>query len=151
MAVTKVEFWGRFEDEPDGSPVHRFNLSDHGNLLPGCPVRKVIASQSHELVIRQPSIRLLIDYPLQNPVTRLLNADTEAGFTRGGLIRAIRAAYEAIYAEEEVAVGDPGRGTVLYNRLESNGPYGIWGHYLHDLVVHGITKMGQVWHCNMSS
>ena len=51
-----------------------------------------------------------------------------------------------------MAVGDPGRASpTLYNRAESYGPYGIWGHDLSDLVMHDITKMGDIWHCTMSS
>ena len=109
-------------------------------------------SQSHELVIKQPSINLLIDYPLRNPVIRPLNADTEQGFMRGGLTKAIRAAYAAIYAEEEMAVGDPGQASpMLFKCAESHAPYGIWGHALNDLLMHDIRKIGDTWHCTMSS
>ena len=87
MAVTKVEFWGHYEDEPDGSPVNCLSLIDDGLM---------VVSQPHELVIKEPSIKVLIDYPLRKPVTRTLKVDTDNSFTRGGLIKAIRAAYEAI-------------------------------------------------------
>ena len=40
---------------------------------------------------------------------------------------------------------------MLYNRAESSGPYGIWGHYLNDLLMHDIRKIGGTWHCTMSS
>jgi len=43
--------------------------------------------------------------------------------------------YKKIYDEEEKQVGDPGTYESLYNRRESNDPYGIWGHYLDDLYL----------------
>jgi hypothetical protein len=35
-------------------------------------------------------------------------------------------------------VGDPGTYERLYNRRKSDGPYGIWGHYLEELFLEFI-------------
>lgn len=40
-----------------------------------------------------------------------------------------------IYDKEFAEVGDPDTYERLYNRRKSNGPYGIWGHYLEELSL----------------
>ena len=40
---------------------------------------------------------------------------------------------------------------MLYNRAESSGPYGIWGHDLGELVLEDFTKIGDTWQCFIGS
>ena len=39
-------------------------------------------------------------------------------------------------------MGDPGHIQGMLNRESSDGPYGIWGHDIGDLVLGGVTDNG---------
>jgi len=54
------------------------------------------------------------------------------------LFRYIYEGYKNIYDTEEAGVGDPDASQRLYNRSRSNEEYGIWGHYISDLVIESI-------------
>ncbi len=79
---------------------------------------------AHEIVIREQTIQVQIDYPLQHPtdVTQhptdvTLHADLPGGFTRRHLLGRLQAEYRRIYAEEEAAALLPDRrGRPLLNR-----------------------------------
>ena len=89
-----------------------------------------------EIIIPDEKITLRINYPLSVEV--LHEYEQKGGFSRKDLFRLIYEEYKKIYDEEEKQVGDPGTYKRLYNRRESNGPYGIWGHYLDDLYLEFI-------------
>lgn len=71
-----------------------------------------------EVVMREPTMRVLIDYPLHHPTTVTLRGDAPGGgFTSRGLLEGLRAEYSRIYAEEEAASPVPDRsGSKMYNR-----------------------------------
>jgi hypothetical protein len=46
--------------------------------------------------------------------------------------------YKKIYDIEDGKAGDPGYIKGMLNRNESDGPFGIWGHYMGDLFFEGI-------------
>lgn len=93
-------------------------------------------------------ITINFDYPLSNPVKEDFQSDD--GFTRHDLWQAIHDGYTKIYDEEDEAVGDPG--TIgensppnssafnMINRSTSQGPHGIWGHYIDDLYIEGVVE-----------
>lgn len=89
-----------------------------------------------EIIIPDEKITLRITYPLS--VKLIYEYEQKGGFSRKDLFRIIYEAYKKIYDEEQEQVGDPGTYERLYNRRKSDGPYGIWGHYLDDLYLEFI-------------
>ena len=93
-----------------------------------------------ELVIRQTSIRIIIDYPLTNQYEFTLTSDK--GFTRTQLLSEISKHYYKIFDEEEesatIKTIPPDKRTLMANRNETNGKYGIWGHDIADLDLSSI-------------
>ena len=90
-----------------------------------------------EVVIKDEKITMTITYPLSVEVN--LPLEKKGGFTRLDVFKSIYEAYKQIYEEEEKDIGDPGSYDNLYNRKKSEGKYGIWGHYLGDLVIESVT------------
>lgn len=103
-----------------------------------------IAGQRYpeEIVIKLKTIRVKYDYPLSHEVILSFDADRPEGFTRAHLARKISEGYQQIYREEEEAVGNPGHIPGMANRNRSNGPHGIWGHDLGDLLLHSVSHEG---------
>ena len=89
-----------------------------------------------EIIIPDEKITLRITYPLS--VELIYEYEQKGGFSRKDLFQRIYEEYKKIYDEEEAQAGDPGTYERLYNRRESSGPYGIWGHYLDDLSLEFI-------------
>ena len=88
-----------------------------------------------KVIIKSKTINIVYDYPLNKPVTFTHTSPT--GFSKHDLMKLIKDDYRRIYYEEDAAVGDPGYIPDMDNREQSFGPYGIWGHYLEDLVLEG--------------
>lgn len=103
-----------------------------------------------EIVLPAGEYRLVIDYPLNNEFTHNFtvprfrrdrcnpNYVVAGGFARRELVNLIVKSYKKIYRQEdraatEVTIGKHGP---LFNRDQSDGPYGIWGHCLGDLILH---------------
>jgi hypothetical protein len=79
-----------------------------------------------------------ITYPLSRPA--LFRFDLELNnktLTAGHLLWIYTIAYHNVYDMEEKESGDPGRITGMFNRAKSNGPFGIWGHDISDLIYNG--------------
>jgi len=108
----------KFEDSP--------KVVDYSDDL---PISDEVLIDSGEIVLR-------FTFPLRREVD--LKFKCKAGFSRLTLFKCVNLGYSRIYDKEEEEVGDPGRMTGLRNRKESNGPYGIWGYYLDDLVLDRI-------------
>jgi len=94
-----------------------------------------------EVVIKQTSIKIIIDYPLTNQYEFTLKSDK--GFTRTQLLSEISQHYSKVFDEEEksatVKTIPVDQRTTMYNRNETDGKYGIWGHDIADLVLSGIS------------
>jgi len=90
---------------------------------------------AEEILISRKAVTILIDYPLRNEYKFELNSET--GFTRKFLLKEISKTYYKIYDEEEASATvktiSIERRTEMYNRNETNGKYGIWGHDIADL------------------
>lgn len=94
-----------------------------------------------EVIISQPLIKIIIDYPLKNQYEFTLTSDK--GFTRTQLLSEISKHYYKIFEEEEASATiktiPPDKRTTMANRNETNGKYGIWGHDIADLVLSSIS------------
>ncbi len=91
----------------------------------------------NEVVIEEEELTMVISYPLSVEVR--VELKKEGGFTRMFIFKSIYEAYKQIYEEEDEESGDAGTHNNLYNRRRSRGKYGIWGHYLEDLVIESVS------------
>ncbi len=82
------------------------------------------------------SLMIKFSYPLARPTT--MEFRSPGGFTVGKLVECVREGYRKIYAEEGEPVRDPD--AMLMNRPTTDGPHGIWGHDIGDLVIEGIRE-----------
>jgi hypothetical protein len=92
-----------------------------------------------EIVITDNNITIIIDYPLTNIYK--FDLHSKKGFTREMLLTEIRTHYFKLYDEEEKSASTktvPMEKRTMYNRNETNGKYGIWGHDIADLVLTDI-------------
>ena len=93
-----------------------------------------------EIVIKENLIKIIIDYPLTNQYEFTLTSNK--GFTRQQLLSEISLHYFKLYEEEEnsatVKTIPIDKRTIMYNRNQTNGKYGIWGHDLADLDLSEI-------------
>ncbi|MBK9105836.1 MAG: hypothetical protein IPL92_15010 [Saprospiraceae bacterium] len=94
-----------------------------------------------EIVVNSSSVKIIIDYPLTNQYAFILKSSK--GFTRGQLLIEISKHYYWLYEEEEnsatIKTIPVDKRTAMYNRNETNGKYGIWGHDIADLDISGIS------------
>jgi len=94
----------------------------------------------NEVVINKNKVILIIDYPLTKECRFELTSIN--GFTRERLIKEISEKYHQIYKEEEstanVKTVPSDKRTTSYNRNQTDGKYGIWGHDLSDLALDHI-------------
>jgi len=102
-------------------------------------------------VILRNRVTVLIDYPLKRAFKFVIRSDKDKGFSREDLIKAISGVYHQLYEEEEQTATVKTLPMVerqMYNRNETNGKYGVWGHDIGDLVLTEIsvyiTKKRQV-------
>lgn len=93
-----------------------------------------------EILINQKVVTVIIDYPIRNEHQFELNSSK--GFSRELLLKEISKAYHKMYEEEEASATIKTipleKRTTMYNRNETNGKYGIWGHDIADLVLSEI-------------
>lgn len=92
-----------------------------------------------EMVLEASAVTIVLDYPLTFPHYFAITADK--GFTRAQLLKAISDEYHRIYREEESTATTktvPLEQRKVYNRNETNGKYGIWGHDIGDLGLDDI-------------
>jgi hypothetical protein len=96
-------------------------------------------SDPDELVLPGGEYLLVIDYPVANPVEIPVKPEDPRGYTRAGIVREVSRAYRRLYEEEEetstVKVIPPEARKGTFNRNETDGKHGIWGHDLRDLAV----------------
>jgi hypothetical protein len=94
-----------------------------------------------EMVIPYQKVILKIDYPLTKPVFIELTSQSK-GFTRQQIILEISKRYHQLYDEEErsatIKTVPAEQRKTTYNRNETDGKYGIWGHDLSDLELSSI-------------
>ncbi len=91
-----------------------------------------------EIVINKQEISINYTFPLTNQ--EQITYETTGGFTRKDLSKIIMKEYKLIYDQEERTFTNVDALDFNYNRLKSNGYYGIWGYHLHELYLHSLTK-----------
>ncbi|MEP7377531.1 MAG: hypothetical protein ABI675_29270 [Chitinophagaceae bacterium] len=95
---------------------------------------------SKEIVISEDTVTIIIDYPLTNEFRFDLSSTN--GFTREELVNEICKNYFKLYEEEErtatIKTVSLEKRKKIYNRNETNGKYGIWGHDISDLALSEI-------------
>ena len=93
-----------------------------------------------EVVISYNKVILIIDYPLTKECRFELASNN--GFTREQLVKQISEKYHQLYQEEEETATTKtipiDKRTTVYNRNQTDGKYGIWGHDLGDLALDHI-------------
>ena len=122
---------GEYGSKEDPSPfVHLADITEAiDNML-----------SPDEVVISKKTIRLKVTYPLACPYITPADApDGHSGFTRAALVKIISSLYHWIYDEEErtstiAASTVPG----MFNRTNTAGRFGIWGHDLGDLALEAV-------------
>lgn len=91
-----------------------------------------------DIVIPYQQCTIDYTYPLSRPLLLQHTTNNIEGFTRQKISEQIMLQYKKIYEEEEEDCGDPGRIEGMINRAQSHGRFGIWGHYLGDLMLHSL-------------
>ncbi len=92
-----------------------------------------------EVVIQEKEITVIVDYPLSSNYK--FELISKKGFTRAQLIKEISKCYYQLYDEEEKTATIktvPMQQRKIFNRNQTNGKYGIWGHDIGDLVLDEI-------------
>ena len=67
--------------------------------------------------------------------------NSQGKITRREFVLFIQSTYRYIY-NKEAENKKSKRVMGIYNRQSSNGPYGIWGHHIDDLVIEGVRHIG---------
>ena len=105
-----------------------------------------------EIVLKVDKATLVLDYPLETPVTRHLCAENGVAFTRGELMKLIAETYGRVYELEANSQSsptpEPGDREGALNRPGSDGEFGIYGHDYSDLGVSSIDAYevsGKIW------
>jgi hypothetical protein len=104
----------------------------------------------NKIVITETKVTIIIDYPLTNEYR--FDLESKNGFTREQLLKEISKNYYKLYKEEELSATiktlPVDKRTIMYNRNQTNGKYGIWGHDIADLDLSEIlvykTKSGRI-------
>ena len=99
---------------------------------------KETLKKPNKIVIKDKETSIYFNYPLDNPVS--FSYGNDKGFTNMDLFQCVYEGYKKIYDEEEVEMEKEVE-TIegLYNRKATHGKYGIWGHYITDLYIEGMT------------
>ncbi|MBC5837640.1 hypothetical protein [Flavobacterium muglaense] len=133
---------GSFEFQVKTDDVENFE----DGMIPWADLEKpqqelVFLDKRDEIVIKDNQVKVVIDYPLTNQYDFVLQS--AKGFTRGQLLIEISKHYYKLYAEEEqtatVKTIPINQRTTMYNRNQTNGKYGVWGHDIADLDLSEIT------------
>lgn len=102
-----------------------------------------------DVVIAQTTVTVVLDYPLSGGFKFQLTSQN--GFSRAMLINEISKLYYRVYDEEENSATIktiPQKDRKIYNRNQTNGKYGIWGHDIGDLVLDEVdvyqNKSGEI-------
>lgn len=85
---------------------------------------------------------LIIDYPVKNPYKAKITTG-KSGITRKKLAEVACKHYRKMYKEEDKSTKiKPGLIKGMFNRRETNGKFGIWGHVIEDLILHSAQIKG---------
>lgn len=134
ILISKIRFdvkTDNLEDSKDGIiPSIRIDS-------PQVEIKSLIGKD--EVVISEKELTVIVDYPLSSNYRFTLISKN--GFTREQLINEISKHYYQLYDEEEKTATIktvPMQQRKVFNRNQTNGKYGIWGHDIGDLVLDEI-------------
>ena len=86
---------------------------------------------------------LCITYPLSRDFTTKISTK-EGGMTRESFVALVVLCYKQIYKDEDkTSEIDASHIPGMYNRVTTDGVYGIWGHDLSDLILHTLHVRGK--------
>lgn len=95
--------------------------------------------EKDEIITSAKKATVIFNYPLSGEF-KFDFKNSQGKITRREFALFIQSTYRRIYDEESSEpVGNiPG----MYNRQPTDGPYGIWGHHIGDLVIEGVQHIG---------
>lgn len=112
-------------------------------------IQKVYIPDNRRILLPNKKYILIIDYPLRNKYEQEIITGKKGMVLREVLNIAVDA-YKKIYKEErktsklkEESISKRSKGkSLLINRAETDGKYGIWGHGIEDLTITNIMVKG---------
>lgn len=101
--------------------------------------------QLNEVAVPFDEIIVQISYPLTQVANFFLQQ--KGGFTLRQLIDVCSDLYHYVYDKEDettkvpAKLGHQGGAAPVFNRCQTNGRYGIWGHVIDDLIMHTLCHL----------
>ena len=96
----------------------------------------------NEIVLSSRELHIIVDYPVTGVWKCKISSGNSKGFTRVELVNEISRAYHSIYAEEErttkTKIVPNAQKKTMFNRHQTDGKYGVWGHDIDDLVLYNV-------------
>lgn len=92
-----------------------------------------------EIITHAKKVTVIFSYPLSGEF-RFTLKNSQGKITRGDFASFIQSTYRRIYDEE--SSGEVENIVGMLNRQRTDGPYGIWGHHIGDLVIEGVQHIG---------
>ena len=106
-------------------------INDYIDEMIECTPDEIVLEPNNEY-------KLIIDYPLTTEYTEKIKT-TNKGLSRLDFVNLVCNRYKQIYdIEKNTSKTKEGYIPGMYNRVKTNGNYGIWGHVLGDLVLHTL-------------
>lgn len=131
-------YWGRPSMDVDDYSTFRDSLIND-SYPDGLGDKDIEKKVDQPISQNYRTIYTVHDYPLSREV--YFKFECNQPVTYGILLYAYTIAYQLIYKLEDEDSGDPGFIQNTFNRSTSNGKFGIWGHYIGDLVYNGISRI----------
>ena len=92
-----------------------------------------------EIITSAEEVTVIFRYPLSGKFEFEFK-NSQGKITRREFALFIQSTYRRIYHEE--TLGQVENIVGMLNRQRTNGPYGIWGHHIGDLVIEGVRHIG---------
>ena len=94
-----------------------------------------------EIIASAKKATVIFNYPLSGKF-KFEFKNSQGKITRREFAIFIQSTYQRIYDEEIEGKKPAGNIPGMYNRQSTDGPYGIWGHHIGDLVIEGVRHTG---------
>lgn len=95
--------------------------------------------EKDEIITHAKETTVIFNYPLSGEF-RFEFKNSQGVITRRDFALFIQSTYRRIYDEE--SPGQVENIVGMLNRQKTDGPYGIWGHHIGDLVIEGVRHTG---------
>lgn len=134
LIVGTIKFVVRDPDPvwADHGPSPYVSMENPGNAIK-------FMDKPDEIVVSSNELHVVIDYPVTGEWEFKITSGRSKGFTRAELAREISRVYHALFVENErtAKIGVVPR-KKLFNKYQTYGKFGIWGHAIGDLVLHTV-------------